>query len=155
MMSNKEKFKALVSTEKTNTVAQNRARIKSRAMLREAQSIALKVLDRLDELNWSQRELAKQLEVTPQQITKIVSGQENLTLATQTKLQELLDIPILASYYENKKNELISKEYRSKNVYQPNTIDVAKISDNNKSAAVHIILPYPDQSKQYDYQIAQ
>jgi len=42
------------------------------------------------------------MEVSPQQISKIVSGKENLTIETQIKLQEILSIPILASYYENK-----------------------------------------------------
>jgi len=57
---------------------------------------------KLDDLSWSQKDLAKAMEVTPQQITKIVSGKENLTIETQIKLQNILDIPILASYYENK-----------------------------------------------------
>ncbi|MCU0328252.1 MAG: hypothetical protein MUE53_04610 [Chitinophagales bacterium] len=44
--------------------------------------------------------------VSPQQITKIVSSKENLTLETQIKLQNILDIPILASYYEKKAEKL-------------------------------------------------
>ena len=102
-MSNIEKFTALVSSEKTNTVAKNRDRIKNRAMLRESQIIALKVLDRLEELHWTQKKLAEKLEVSPQQVTKIVKGQENLTLETQIRLQNILDIPILASYFEKEK----------------------------------------------------
>jgi transcriptional regulator with XRE-family HTH domain len=108
-MSNKEKFIALVSPETTNTVAKNRDRIKNRAMLRESQNIALKVLDKLEEIRWSQRKLAKEMGVTPQQITKIVKGQENLTLETQTKLQSILKIPILASYYENIEEKSVSE----------------------------------------------
>lgn len=45
-------------------------------------------------------DLAAAMKVSPPQITKIVKGQENLTLETQVRLQEILDIPILASYYE-------------------------------------------------------
>ncbi|RTY97390.1 helix-turn-helix domain-containing protein [Flavobacterium sp. RSP49] len=108
-MSNKEKFITLVSPETTNTVAKNRDRIKNRAMLRESQNIALKVLDKLEEIRWSQRKLAKEMGVTPQQITKIVKGQENLTLETQTKLQSILKIPILASYYENIEEKSVSE----------------------------------------------
>ena len=107
-MSNIEKFTALVSSEKTNTVAKNRERIKNRAMLRESQNIALKVLDRLDELHWTQKKLAKELDVSPQQVSKIIKGQENLTLETQIKLQDILDIPILASYFEKNKDEKTS-----------------------------------------------
>lgn len=45
--------------------------------------------------------------VSPQQITKIVSGKENLTIETQIKLQNILDIPVLASYYKNKEKEKV------------------------------------------------
>jgi len=99
-MGKKEDFLELVSTEKANSVEKNRARIKNRAMLRESQNIALKVLDKLDEIGWSQRKLAIEMGVSPQQITKIVKGQENLTLETQIKLQNILNIPILASFYQ-------------------------------------------------------
>jgi len=99
-MSNKEKFLGLASTEDTNTMAKVKARIKNRAMLRESQKIALKVLMKLDELGWSQKDLATALSVSPQQVTKIVSGKENLTIDTQIKLQNILKIPVLASYYE-------------------------------------------------------
>lgn len=150
-MSNKEKFKALVSTEKTNTIAKNRARIKSRAMLREAQSIALKVLDRLDELNWSQRELAKQLEVSPQQITKIVSGQENLTLATQTKLQELLDIPILASYYEKKFEELASAIFSNREKYKIQNRSFQEDKSESTETTIHFQLAYEETFNTYNY----
>lgn len=105
-MSNKEKFKALVSVEKANTVERNRERIKNRAMLKESQNIALKILMKLDEPGWSQIRLAKEMGVTPQQVNKIVRGKENLTLDTQVKIQNILDIPILASYYENKAQKL-------------------------------------------------
>ena len=100
-MTNKEKFLALVSAEDTDTLKRNNERVKNRAMLRESQRIAMKVLMKLDELGWSQKELAKRMEVSPQQITKIVSGKENLTIETQVKLQTILDIPVLASYYES------------------------------------------------------
>jgi DNA-binding XRE family transcriptional regulator len=85
----KKIFLELVSSEKTNSVEKNRA------MLRESQNIALKVLDKLDEIDWSQRKLAIEMGVSPQQIIKIVKGQENLTLETQIKLQNILNIPIL------------------------------------------------------------
>lgn len=103
-MTNKENFLTLVSKEKTNTLGKNKERIKNREMLRESQQIAIKVLAKLDELSWTQKYLAKALEVTPQQVTKIVSGQENLTIETQIKLQNILGIPVLASYYENNRD---------------------------------------------------
>lgn len=101
-MTNKEKFSTLVSNEKTDTLDRNRQKIKNRAMLRESQQIAIKILTKLEELGWSQKDLAKEMDVSPQQVTKIVSGKENLTIESQIKLQSILNIPVLASYYENK-----------------------------------------------------
>ena len=109
-MTNKEKFLALVSKEDTAILEQVKQRIKNRAMLRESQKIAIKVLLKLDELGWSQRKLAEKMGVTPQHINKIVSGKENLTIETQIKLQEILDIPILASYYEERKEFAVGYE---------------------------------------------
>jgi ribosome-binding protein aMBF1 (putative translation factor) len=100
-MTNKEKFLALVAKEKTNTLAKNEARIKDRAMLRASQNIAWAVLNKLDELNWTQKILADKMDVTPQQIQKIVKGRENLTLETIVKLESILDISILVKA-ENK-----------------------------------------------------
>lgn len=98
-MTNKEKFLRLVSEEETDTLAKSRERVRNRAMLRESQQIALKVMERLEELGWTQKELAGRLEVSPQQVTKIISGKENMTLETLVKLQDVLEIPILASYF--------------------------------------------------------
>jgi transcriptional regulator with XRE-family HTH domain len=103
-MSNKEKFLTLVSKENSKSLEINRERIRNRAMLRESQQIAMKVLSRLDELGWPQKELADRMSVSPQYISKILKGKENLTIETQIALQEILDIPVLASYFENRKS---------------------------------------------------
>lgn len=105
-MTNKEKFLQLVSAEDTKTLVEVKNRIKNRAMLCESQKIAFKVLMKLDDLGWSKKDLAKKMKVSPQQITKIVSGKENLTIETQVKLQHILGIPVLASYYENEMTEM-------------------------------------------------
>ena len=102
-MTNKEKFQQLVHAQKNDIVAKNKARIKNRARLRAAQDIALKVLDRLDYLNWKQVDLAKQMNVSAQQVNKIVSGKENLTLDTIVKLEDVLNLSILHSSTEKKR----------------------------------------------------
>lgn len=91
-MTKKQRFLGLVSKEDTGTLERNQQRIRNRAILRESQQIALKVLMKLDDLGWSQKDLAKVMGLTPQQITKIVSGKENLTVETQIKLQNVLGI---------------------------------------------------------------
>lgn len=114
-MTNKEKFLALVSGSEPETMTEVKERNRNRAMIEESQIIALKVLTRLDELQWSQKLLAEKMDVSPQQVNKLVKGQENLTLTTLVKLQEVLSIPLLASYHENamvKLGQLIDIAFR-------------------------------------------
>lgn len=146
-MTNKEKFLALVSEEDSGTLERNRERIRNRAMLRESQQIALKVLFKLDDLGWTQKDLAEKMEVSPQQISKIVSGKENLTIETQIKLQNILDIPVLASYYEKKAEKLeemiLSFEERIDKI----ATQVAFISNSYQSNSANF-------QKTYDYQLS-
>lgn len=108
-MTNKEKFLALVSEKDTSTLEKSKERIRNREMLRESRAIALKVLSKLDDLGWSKKRLADEMGVKPQQITKIVSGKENLTLKTQIALQRVLDIPILATFIYQESNDVVVK----------------------------------------------
>src|SRR5690554_2011156 len=49
------------------------------------------------------------MEVSPQQITKIVSGKANLTLESIVKIQTILEIPILVSHLEKQLNDFFEK----------------------------------------------
>jgi transcriptional regulator with XRE-family HTH domain len=100
-MTNKAKFLTLATGDDTNIGKKIQDRRHNREQLRESQQIALKVLLKLNELGWSQKKLAQKMQVSPQQISKLVRGNENLTLETQIRLQKILKIPILASFYEN------------------------------------------------------
>ena len=135
-MTNKDKFNQLVSGEDNRTLADVKKRIKNRAMLRESQQIALKVLMKLDDFGWSQKDLAKAMEVTPQQITKIVSGKENLTIETQIKLQHILDIPVLASYYENKMTEMDQRIVTVEKRVDKRVVQAIEYSNNYQSTKV-------------------
>ena len=106
-MTNKEKFLALVSKDENNTMNFIDDRIQNRAQLRESRAVAFKVIDKLDDLNWSQKLLAEKMGVSPQQVNKIVSGKENLTLSTLCKLQEVLEIPLLATFHEKNTEKII------------------------------------------------
>ena len=97
-MTNKEKFLNLVAGENTATKEKNDWLVANRKWLRESQRIALKVLDRLDALHWTQKKLAEKMRVSPQQVSKIVKGKENLTLDTLTKLEDVLNIKLLATF---------------------------------------------------------
>ena len=65
-MTNKENFLALVSKEDTQTLEKNRSRIANRHWLRASQEVAMKILDKLDALKWSQKDLAEKMGVSPQ-----------------------------------------------------------------------------------------
>lgn len=53
------------------------------------------VLDYMDKVEMNQKELAEAMNVTPQYISKILKGNQNLSLETISKLEEILDINIL------------------------------------------------------------
>lgn len=58
--------------------------------------IALLILARLKELNWTQIQLAEKLQVSPQYVNKIVKGKENLTLATIAGLEKILTTKLIS-----------------------------------------------------------
>ena len=130
MKTNKEKFLALVSEIDNQTEEKNNWLIANRAWLRVSQRIAFDILEQLDALGWTQKKLAEKMSVSPQYINKIVRGNENLTLETQVKLQQVLDIPILASYLKKEPKARKSLTY----CYEEDTeIPI----DNYSNAAVY------------------
>jgi len=95
MSSNRQKFLELVSDKPSKYHESAEWRRNNRNWLRKSQLIALKVLNALDERGMSKKELAELLDVTPQQVSKIVKGSENLTLETISKLENALNITIM------------------------------------------------------------
>ena len=76
-MTNKEKFLQLVESKEADTIKRAKERQRNRAMLRESQNIASQILSKLDELDWSQKQLAEKMEVSPQYINKILRGKKD------------------------------------------------------------------------------
>ena len=102
MKTNRERFLDLVTEIDTETEAKNSWRIANRQWLWASQDIALDIMDKLDDLGWTQKVLAEKMGVSPQYVNKVLRGGENLTLETLLRLQTILDIPILASYFNEK-----------------------------------------------------
>lgn len=71
-------------------------RKENKVWLRKATRVSLRVLDALDEKGWSQAQLARALEVTPQQVTKIVKGENDFKLSTISRLEAVLGIQLQA-----------------------------------------------------------
>lgn len=69
-------------------------KIQNRDWLKKSFNVAITILDILDERNMSQTDLADAMKVTRQHISKILKGQENLTLETVAKLEIALGIKL-------------------------------------------------------------
>lgn len=67
----------------------------NRKWIKRSQQIALAILVRLSELDMSQKELAEEMEVSAQYISKVLKGAENLSLETISKFESVLDIELI------------------------------------------------------------
>ena len=84
---------------KAKSSADRRGRANSRKAtrdwLRKSANIALRILDALDEIHMTQAELANRLNVSRQHISKIIKGQENLTLETIVRIEQVLGVALI------------------------------------------------------------
>ena len=72
-------------------------RRENRRWLRYSGFIAVTVLHRLEDLKMSQKELAEKMNCSPQYVSRLLKGSENLTLDTISKLEECLDLDLIRS----------------------------------------------------------
>lgn len=100
-----EKLKILSKYEvKTDWREKATWRLNNRQWLRYSQFIAMIVLKRIEELGYTQKQLAEKLGCSAQYVSKMVKGSENLTLETISKLEQVLDVDILKSSLSLKYN---------------------------------------------------
>ncbi|MBO4613261.1 MAG: helix-turn-helix transcriptional regulator [Bacteroidaceae bacterium] len=67
----------------------------NRSWLRHSQRIAVKVLLQMKQEGLTQKALAERMNCTQQYVSKILKGQENMSLETLTKLEEALSIRLV------------------------------------------------------------
>jgi transcriptional regulator with XRE-family HTH domain len=108
-MSNIEKLKKLAVKSDRDFAKELQWRRENRSWLKESSRIAISILKRLDDLSWTQKTLAEKMTVSPQQISKILKGQENLTLETIVKLESCLGLVLIEKSFINKIEYLISE----------------------------------------------
>ena len=72
-------------------------RTKNRTWLRYSQSIAMLAADAMEEEDLTQKALAERMGCTQQYVSRILKGQENLTLETISKLETALGLNIISS----------------------------------------------------------
>lgn len=92
----KEKLFKLASDQPSEWKAKAQYRRQNREWLKKSALIAVSILDTLKTKNLSQKDLAARMNVSPQQISKIVKGQENLILETISYLETALGIEIIS-----------------------------------------------------------
>lgn len=71
-------------------------RLKNREQLKRSQAIALMMLERMEEEHVTQKMLAERMDISQQYVSKLLKGNENLTLETILKIEQALNLHILA-----------------------------------------------------------
>jgi transcriptional regulator with XRE-family HTH domain len=94
-LTNKEKFFALVSEQDKKSLDAMTWRAENRGWLKNAQAVALKMLQALKSKKMTQKGLAELMEVSPQQVNKWVKGKENFTFETISKIEAVLGITLI------------------------------------------------------------
>ncbi|AFM03292.1 putative transcription factor, MBF1 like protein [Bernardetia litoralis DSM 6794] len=97
-MINKElqaKLDTLTADKKSSWKEEAKYRQANREWLRHSRKIAIKINRHLKDNGMQKQELATLLNVSPQQVSKIVKGRENLTLQTISKIEKTLGISLL------------------------------------------------------------
>jgi hypothetical protein len=97
MSNNLDKFKALVSDEKSGWLAKAKWREENQDWLDISFAIAVKILaafranKKTGTFPKSQKELAEAMDCSPQYVNKLLKGTENLQLETITKIGSILN----------------------------------------------------------------
>ncbi|MBQ9652584.1 MAG: helix-turn-helix transcriptional regulator [Prevotella sp.] len=75
-------------------------RTANRTWLRYSQHIAMRMLDKMEEEGLTQKGLAERMGCSQQYVSKILKGQENLSIETLCKIEEALHLEILPQTVE-------------------------------------------------------
>ncbi|WP_338768024.1 helix-turn-helix transcriptional regulator [Bernardetia sp. ABR2-2B] len=145
-MINKElqkKLDTLTAGKKSSWEKEAKYRQANRKWLRYSRKIAIKINRHLKDNGMQKQELATLLNVSPQQVSKIVKGRENLTLQTISNIEKALGISLLGLDS--------NREKKTKVILKKTEITYTQPTQENdfyqkKSAKVVAILPINNQS---------
>ena len=70
-------------------------RQKNKSWLRYSQQIAIKMLEKMQEVGLTQKALAERMGCSQQYVSKVLRGQENLSIETICKIEDALEIELL------------------------------------------------------------
>lgn len=89
------KIKAYASKTPSRWREEAEFRIGNKTWLRYSQTVAMKMLDRMEELGLTQKMLAEKMGCSQQYISKILKGRENLSLETLFKIEKVLNLKFI------------------------------------------------------------
>ena len=72
----------------------------NKAWLRHSQQIAMMMLDKMEQLQLTQKALAERMGCSQQYVSKILKGKENLSIETICKIEATLELSILPQVIE-------------------------------------------------------
>ena len=75
-------------------------RMQNKSWLPHFQRIAVKMLEKMDELSMTPKQLADLMGCSQQYVSKVLKGQENLSLETMSKIEDCMHISILQEELE-------------------------------------------------------
>lgn len=96
MASNLEKLKKVARPQSEEDLEYAAYRLENGAWLKKSAMVSLAIEQLLREKGISKQELAGKLGVTPPQVTKLLSGKENLGLKTIARIEEVLGEEIVS-----------------------------------------------------------
>lgn len=90
-----EKLREHEVSQPTNWREKAEFRRENRSWLRRSQAIAMAMLDKMEELNLTQKALSERMGCSQQYVSKVLKGHENLSLDTICKIEDALDIQLM------------------------------------------------------------
>ena len=75
------------------------ARRANKEWLRYSQKIAMRMLDKMEEQDITQKQLAERMGCSQQYVSKILKGCENLSLETLSKIENALNITVMQAEF--------------------------------------------------------
>jgi transcriptional regulator with XRE-family HTH domain len=112
----KKNLQLLLSKSKKSNAWKEKAayELENEAWLKRSFFIALAVIKELNRRRGTQAGLASELGVSPQYMSKILKGKENLTLETIAKLERVLGIELMRVPHDFKENAVEIEVNRSR-----------------------------------------
>ncbi len=94
-----KKLKALAKPASKQALDASQWRKDNRDWLRKSFEISLHVLLAIKAKGWNQKQLAEAMDVSPQQVSKILKGKENFTLQTISALERILETELVKTAF--------------------------------------------------------